>query len=81
MRGFSHHNSMLIVIISPKTSLKTNPTIYSQFIPFSRALDTAVQSTLIISKSKGPSKTLRDIRTSTYQICSIEEKQFEQLNK
>ena len=23
---------------------------------------------------KGPSKTLRDIRTSTYQICSIEEK-------
>ena len=33
-----------------------------------------VQSTLVISKSKGPSKTLRDIRTSTYQICSIEEK-------
>ena len=33
-----------------------------------------VQSNLVISKSKGPSKTLRDIRTSTYQICSIEEK-------
>ena len=33
-----------------------------------------IQSTLVISKSKGPSKTLRDIRTSTYQICSIEEK-------
>ena len=33
-----------------------------------------------ISKSKGPSKTLRDIRTSTYQICSIEEKIFEQPN-
>ena len=33
-----------------------------------------VQSTLVISKSKGPSKTFRDIRTSTYQICSIEEK-------
>ena len=33
-----------------------------------------VQSTLVISKSKGPSKTVRDIRTSTYQICSIEEK-------
>ena len=33
-----------------------------------------VQSSLVISKSKGPSKTVRDIRTSTYQICSIEEK-------
>ena len=39
-----------------------------------------VQSTLVISKSKGPSKTLRDIHTSTYQICSIEEKKFEQPN-
>ena len=35
---------------------------------------TYIQSTLVISKSKGPSKTVRDIRTSTYQICSIEEK-------
>ena len=33
-----------------------------------------IQSTLVISKSKGPSKTLRDIRTSTYQIYSTEEK-------
>ena len=33
-----------------------------------------IQSTLVISKSKGPSETVRDIRTSTYQICSIEEK-------
>ena len=32
-----------------------------------------IQSTLVISKSKGPSKTLRDIRTSTYQTCRIEE--------
>ena len=32
-----------------------------------------VQSTLVISKSKGPSETLQDIRTSTYQICRIEE--------
>ena len=31
------------------------------------------QSTLVISKSKGPSETLRDIRTSTNQICRIEE--------
>ena len=32
-----------------------------------------IQSTLVISKSKGPSETLRDIRTSIYQICRIEE--------
>ena len=33
-----------------------------------------IQSTLVILKSKGPSETLRDIRTSTYQMCRIEEK-------
>ena len=32
-----------------------------------------VQSTLFISKLKGPSETLRDIRTSTYKIFRIEE--------
>ena len=32
-----------------------------------------VQATLVLSKSKGPSETLRDIRTLTYQMCSIEE--------
>ena len=32
-----------------------------------------IQSTLIISKSKGLSETLRDIRTSTYQMCRTEE--------
>ena len=37
-----------------------------------------IQSTLVISKSKGPSKIFRDIRTSTYQTCSTEEKQLEQ---
>ena len=30
-----------------------------------------IQSTLVISKSKGPSKTVQDIRTSTHQICRI----------
>ena len=33
-----------------------------------------VQSTVVISKSKGPSEILRDIRRSTYQICKIMEK-------
>ena len=32
-----------------------------------------IQLTLVISKSKGPSETLQDIRTSTYQMCRIEE--------
>ena len=32
-----------------------------------------IQSTLVISKSMGPSETLRDIRSSTYQMCRIEE--------
>ena len=35
--------------------------------------DLYVQSTLVISKSKGPSETLRDIRSLTYQMCRIEE--------
>ena len=33
-----------------------------------------IQSTLVISNSKGLSEILRDIRTSTYLICRIEEK-------
>ena len=33
-----------------------------------------VQSTLVILNSKGLSEILRDIRTSTYQICRIQEK-------
>ena len=32
-----------------------------------------IQSTRIILKSKGPCETLRDIRTSTYQMYRIEE--------
>ena len=32
-----------------------------------------IQSTLVISKLKGPSETLRDICTLTYQIFIIEE--------
>ena len=32
-----------------------------------------IQSTLVISKSKGLYETLRDIRTSTNQTCGTEE--------
>ena len=38
------------------------------------AFSLKVQSTLVISNSKGLSEILRGIRTSTYQICRIEEK-------
>ena len=37
-------------------------------------LDKIIQSTLVISNSKGLYKTLRDIRSSTYQIYGTEEK-------
>ena len=35
-----------------------------------------IQSTLVISNSKGLYETLRDIRSSTYQIYRTEEKQL-----
>ena len=35
--------------------------------------DLLVQSTLVISKLKGPFETFRDTRTSTYQIFRFEE--------
>ena len=49
--------------------------IFGEFTekPYSKPLKRNVQSTLVISNLKGPSKTLRDIRTSTYQIFRIEE--------
>ena len=37
-------------------------------------IKTDIQSTLVISNSKGLSEILRDIRSSTYQVCRIEEK-------
>ena len=39
-----------------------------------------IQLTLIISKSRGLSETLRDIRTSTYQISRIK-KQYQSYNQ
>ena len=35
-----------------------------------------IQSTLVILNSKGLSEIIRDIRTSTYRICRIEEKKM-----
>ena len=47
-----------------------------QKLRFLDAISSEIQSTLVISKSKGLSAILRDIRTSTYQICRIEEKRI-----
>ena len=47
-----------------------------QKLRFLDAISSKIQSTLVISKSKGLSEILRDIRTSTYQICRIEEKRI-----
>ena len=50
---------------------------YIVFSPLNMSLSLfallVLQSTLVISNLKGPSETLRDIRTSTYQIFRIEE--------
>ena len=46
------------------SNVYTNP---SHLVPFD------IQSTLVISNSKGLYETFRDIRTSTYQICGTEE--------
>ena len=43
---------------------------------FSRLIGFVIQSTLVISNSKGLYETLRDIRSSTYQIYETEEKTF-----
>ena len=42
--------------------------------PFYIQRSNLIQSTLVISNSKGLSEILRDIRSSTYQVCRIEEK-------
>ena len=49
----------------------------------SKVQHNGVQSTLVISNSEGLSEIPRDNRTSTYQICRIEEKiiRFTTFNK
>ena len=68
---FGHY---LEFAVSPLLVYTTKAEILNLYGCHIYAISTIIQSTLVISKSKGPSKTLRDIRTSTYQICSIEEK-------
>ena len=55
------------------SQLLISRTLISQSISNIKYHSMDIQSTLVISKSKGPSETLRDIRTSINQICRIEE--------
>ena len=47
--------------------------IFKHFRVFLKSKGTDIQSTLVITKLKGPFETLRDICSSTYQIFRIEE--------
>ena len=59
--------------LSGKVLIKTSVNISNERTVSDFFSKCKLQSTLVISKSKGPSETLRDIRTSTYQRCSIKE--------
>ena len=47
----------------------TTEKIWKDLFSEGRQNNLDIQSTLIISKSKGLSEIHRDIRTSTYQVC------------
>ena len=60
--------------LNAKADANLDVKIYGQWsIKYRPSYTVIIQSNLSISKSKGPSETLRDIRTSTYQIWRIEE--------
>ena len=58
-----------------ETAVANEPSVFEpmKFYCIMLNFDRKIQSLLVISKSKEASETLRDIRTSTYQICRIEE--------
>ena len=69
MSHLSIHPSILNYFIAGKLFSSQAACLHHVFV-----LSTSiVQSTLVISKLKGPSETLRDIHPSTYQIFRIEE--------
>ena len=56
------------------SDLLNHMTLKDAVLPTKGLLCLHLQSTLVISNSKGLSEILRDSRTSTDQICRIEEK-------
>ena len=71
------NNEIGFKLISTVFQLYTDRNTIKDSLQFSRAImDThhlKVQSTFVISNSKGLTETLRDIRTSTYQSLESEE--------
>ena len=59
----------LNVCCTCRSSMSTNSMLRSRIMEKGQ-----IQSTFIISNSKGLSEIIRDIRTSTYQVCRIKEK-------
>ena len=72
---FQQKNIRILYIESAKTvnEMTLNKLVKLKALWTIRPCYFKVQSTLVISNSKGLSEILRDIRTSTYQICRIEE--------
>ena len=73
MAVMSKCNASLLTLKHMRQFIDVKLSIQMVTIPYSD-IKVEIQSTLVISKLKGPSETVRDIRTSTYQIYSIEEK-------
>ena len=65
--------SVCRVSAKPNELLRLRRLSESQFLHYENT-PIQIQSTLVISNSKGLSETLRDIRSSTYQIYGTEEK-------
>ena len=71
-----HRISVPLEAVTVRMLIRSTRPLANQTISQRLALNQAMQlqSTLVISNSKGLSEILRDIRTSTYQICRIGEK-------
>ena len=61
----------VMILVAPDKAL-FNQNVLILFLHYENT-PIQIQSTHVISKSKGLSGILRDFRTSTYQICGIEE--------
>ena len=77
-RNFPKHFRHVVSDSFYKTYIKYIYIGFSNSLAFRKSFDVLVSnmySRLSLSRNRGdPQKTVRDIRTSTYQICSSEEK-------
>ena len=68
---FCSYSAIVLGLISSNTAVLLSGTVDPNHVVVSEKCNYSRR--LVISKSKGPSETLRDIRASTYQMYSIEE--------